>query len=81
MEPIEEVLSFDENNENYISKKNNTRQPITAMSLGIDDTSTPQIIEIDRQKIFQEELAKIQKMTLFAGINLKDEGYFSFDKS
>jgi hypothetical protein len=50
-------MSFDENNQNYISKKNNSRQPLAALTSDANPDS--QLIEIDRQKIFKEELDKI----------------------
>jgi hypothetical protein len=58
LSPIEEEMSFDENNQNYISKKNNSRQPLAALTSG-DANPFSQLIEIDRQKIFKEELDKI----------------------
>lgn len=45
------------------------------------DPKPKQIVEIDDKKIFDEEINKIQKSSLFTGITLtKDENLFLFDK-
>jgi len=52
------------------------------MKCSMDAPQTSKIIEIDRQKIFREELDKIQKIPIFSGIKLvADEDYFNFDKA
>ena len=74
---IEEEKSFDDS-ESVISQKNT----ITSLMKSMEAPSTSQIIEIDRHKIFREELDKIQKIPLFSGIKIvADEDYFNFDKA
>jgi hypothetical protein len=83
LEPIEEKEEqLDENDENHVNKKDNTSQIIKSVNFITKGTSisASEIVQIDRETIFQEELAKIQNTSLFSGIKLQDKDYFNIDK-